>query len=388
MRLPVRSAALILLTILPICLLAQDADKEAANAVPDPTGNYWAEKTRDGLRVGVTLIPLDGRVRAGEKVSIQYLLKNESSHDKTLTCNSLSIPMFKIDSQNHLTYDWSTGGGQSNRITIPAGEVYKSEQYKLTISTEGMLPGIYQFGSLSGFFVPDQDKSGHSTTIGSVKHVPLHVTALENSAKIIAPEEGTGIYWGESVCGLRLGAKRVRLNSAGELVEKSERYHTDDCFELQLFLFNGKDTPVEVEIGAPSQGNNWPLSVRSKDGNPCNLEHRDRQSYAGPKFRLKIAPGKYEPFSGVPVAMVPKRGRNVEEERKEKVLNAGFNLVSVENNEEQLDESYRLKAEVGIYNVVSSVLVTLTSNDMFLDATSAPVPFRVEKHPLELIEKN
>lgn len=367
-----------------VVLAQQTADSGAAPAKPavlegEQAGRgdiIWSQRaSQDGLLVGVKLEPSDGRVRAGETLGLQFVLRNDSLEPQHVRCLNGTEQFLDVEVQdgNYLF----PGGFRSrpgvDEIDLKPGEIYEAENHRAEFSTQGLLDGEYTFFPLGAYNVSTKVSATRAT--GYVSGIAI--TVGDGRARIAPPPEMTPsmqVYWGEVRSGLALGAQLVRLENSSlhpSYRQRSGRFTVDDELELQLHLVNVSDQTQVVDIEIPS-GTLWPVSISSESSR--TWQRRSRRG-SGARVRLQLAPGEQRPVTGVEVPFIGANATGDSVAIQRAVANA---IVRIGANDAQSRKATEFHPDFGSHSIKTNITLRPAASDALkVELDSGDVPFRV-----------
>lgn len=248
----------------------------------------WGEQ--DGLLSGARLILLDGGVQPGQPVTVEYRLKNVSTEPKKLNCYvRKNWDYITLESKNFLRDMGINSSDETIEINIEPGREYVLTSHTATIDTTGLLPGEYHVALGTAFYYPDAKNSGIKHEIPHRGSITFKVLGEANPA--VAQSLDKSIHWGESISGLRLGAKFYNVTNS---------FAVGDIVETDLWIANVSEKTIECSIRLPHPSDGWWVNVENDQGEAILLEREPLISIPFPQefYKLTLAPGKVKLLTG------------------------------------------------------------------------------------------
>lgn len=248
----------------------------------------WGD--HNGLVSGARLILPRGGVHPGQPVVVEYRLKNVSIETKKLKCYVRSNWQYlTLESKNRIRDMGIDTSDKSIEITIEPGKAYVATSHTATIDTRGLSPGDYQVALGSAFWLPDADNQGTKYEIPHRGSMPLTILGEAKGAPA-RPLDNT-IHWGDTISGLKLGAKFRRGTNS---------FAVGDAVEADLWIANVTDQPIECSIRLPHPMDGWLFNIENHLGNTIMLERPPLISSPLPQqfYEFKLAPGEVKALTG------------------------------------------------------------------------------------------
>lgn len=250
------------------------------------------DQERQGWQVGAKLLNVTKVLEPGDPAVVQFLLRNVSDRERTVELRDFARTTPVLGAGNRINLNISSQGSR-HQHTLAAGEILDEPQYRVTVSTQGLPPGVYELTAQPAFW---QTKEGQSNSaVGIGRKIPLRITVGDPRGFAVASpptddDPKTRIYWGEPVMGLVVGMR---------LPQGQESWPSESRIEAELFVRNVSDRPIEFEYEIPG-ATDWNMNVERTDGARVRL---DWVSYSGIRLRvtrsLKLAPEQQEPLTGI-----------------------------------------------------------------------------------------
>lgn len=284
-----------------------NADNQFENTpTPDADEIYWSDRDQNGWMTGLKVLRWPGIENA--KLVLQYVLRNSASEQRDIDIQFDSGPMsFTVDHLNRI-HDLSQGiGGSSLRktITVKPDEVVEDQTFRQEVDFSGLAPGRYAIRFSSMFSAPVEGQIGTRTGLPFSLVLPLTLakppkpdeTPSTESALDTATEQPyveLPIHWGESVDGLRIGAKFADAPAYG-----IKSFKTTDNARLQLFIQNVSDQDIPCQILLPHPLDGWGLNIENEAGSHLPRNQVFRSQFSPLRmFSAELAPGEIQPMSG------------------------------------------------------------------------------------------
>ncbi|HBE69744.1 MAG TPA: hypothetical protein DDW52_16485 [Planctomycetaceae bacterium] len=376
-----------------LLFLDQSAAAQRKRERDDNSNNAWLQgpivwnqaENADGLLVGVRMHPSDGKLRVGQPLEIQYVLKNCTERTVELTLTS-PVKAFSFDLRSGNTL-MSTGRTQSAELfptRIASGEVFDEKSRRTTIQTLGLPEGEYVLPILNVLSVSTPKNRTTSRSIGFAKDLRFQIegpdTTQKSEADSGATKEDQAVFWGEEIAGVQLGAQLVQLQE-GDYAGRSGPFHINEEMELQLRIRNSSSKAATLEISQPPSGQTWRLTINDPAGRPKNVERPERTSYEfRPNIRLHLDPGESQKFTSTPVKTAYPRGDSTIF-KEESLDNARLILLTTRAAPPRYTSAASSRLQVGGYAIQVEVRAKHLGSDFTLVLKSGEVPFRIAKKP-------
>ncbi len=300
----------------------------------------WSD--RDGLLSGARLILPEGGVHPGQPVVVEYRLKNVSAETKKFSCFIRSNWQYiTLESRNRIRDMGIDSSDRSIEVTIEPGKEFVATSHRATIDTRGLAPGDYQVALGSAFWLPAADKPGAKVEIPHRGTIPLTILG-ESKVSPNSTLDNT-IHWGDTISGLRLGAK---------FRSGASNFAVGDVVEADLWIANVTSQPIECSIRLPHPMDGWLFNVENDLGDTIMLERPPMISspLAQQFYKLRLAPGEVKALTGDRVEGQPDpfAGRR-----------AKFEIASGKGDQGWGDPSIkgRLVTQNGNYSVIYNVML-------------------------------
>ncbi len=329
------------------------------------------DKERQGWQVGAKLVSATGRLQPGDPIVVQFLLRNVSENEQTVVLQQYDDIFPVLGEDNRINLNISAGGQRRYQHVLAPDEVLNKRQYRVTVSTEGLLPGQYFVTAQPAFWQAKADDPNSSTGIGRQAPIPLTLGDPDSIAFAAPPQDDnpkTEFHWGKPVAGLIVGMR---------LPEGRSHWPTESRMEAELAIRNVSDQPIELEYEIPQVGD-WNMNVESKNGDYVRL---DWTWFSGIQPRVTrsftVAPNEQVRLTGIE-AEVQVGGLGPVASETRKIEGPTLQILS-EKTEFKYGDPKRLIATQGSYSWAAWITVRqqqVTDLDMVIG--SRPVPFEIE----------
>lgn len=335
------------------------------------TGDYLWDKERYGWQVGAKLLSATGKLLPGDPVVIQFVLKNVSDQQQTVVIQQYENTHPTLGAGNRIALNIMGSSQRRYQHILGPGEILENRQYRVTVSTAGLPPGVYSADTQPAFWTSDPGKPNTGTGIG--RNIPVPFVLGDPDAKTLseipaADSEPERIYWGEPVAGLVVG---MRLPNGFRV------WPSDSRIEAQMFVRNLSQAPIEFEYEIPALVD-WNMSVTSTDGKSVRLDH---VWYTGMrpqvKRKLTLAPEEQAALTGVEWEVRTQRLDKIES-GLQRVPGPTLQILKQKTEFEPGDPK-RLITTQGDYQWSAYVTVHQTRvKDLSMVIGSRPVPFSIK----------
>ena len=359
----------------PLFLRAQSEVGQAVSAIGDKVeaaadeGILWSKKKRNGLVAGAKLLSATGKLKLGDPVVVQFVLKNGSDKEQIVVLQaSDSHPV--LGSNNRLELNVLGKSQDTFQHTLKPGEILEKREYRVTVDTTGMSQGKYTITSGAAFWQTKQDKPNSATGIPFGRRIPFTLgdpNSVKRNQPPVDENPETKIYWGKPSGNLILG---MRLPKGRQTWPDGP---TD--IEGQLFLFNAGEDEIELTYELPKNPADWNMHVTSRDNDKAvRLDSTWFSGFRSQRGRtVRIPPGKQISVTGVR-AEVTTGGKIAEEMIKGPTLR-----ILKEKTEFEYGDPKRLINQQGRFSFHAAITIRLAGLlDSVIIASSAPVPFEVK----------
>lgn len=270
---------------------AESNDTESDAHTPDEDGVVW-DKPQDGWQVGAKLLSTTDKLQPGEPVVMQLLLKNVTDESRTVVLQDYHDTHPTLGADGRISMNISGDSTGRRQHVIAPGAILERSEYRVVLSTQGMLPGEYRIDPQPAFWEPDVEDSNRATGIG--RNTPVRFTlgdpaSVKYTQPPVEKDPAERIYWGERVSGLVVG---MRLPSG------RAQWPGDARIEGEVFVRNVSDRTIRLEYEVPPAGE-WNTHVTTSDGEDVRL---DWVWYSGMRPRvtreLTLKPGEQARVEG------------------------------------------------------------------------------------------
>lgn len=363
---------LVILACSAVCVGAaaeEPDDHEGAGAA----AVVW-DQQRQGWQVGAKLLCVTKKLEPGDPAVVQFLLRNVTDRERTVVLRDFERTTPVLGAGNRINLNISSQGSR-HQHTLASGELLEQPQYRVTVSTQGLLAGVYELTAQPAFW---QTKEGQpSNAVGIGRKVALRITVGDpEDVPVANPPEDTDpktrIHWGEPVMGLVVGMR---------LPQGRTNWPSETRIEAELFIRNISDQPIEFEYQIPGL-TDWNMNVERTGGAYVRL---DWVSYSGIRPRvtrsLNLAPDQQQPLTGI-TAEVQTAGRAVfgRKPKSEKKRIPGPTLqVLREKTEFHPGDPRRLISTGGSFTWQAWITVRLAkTGDLRVVVGGKPVQFEIK----------
>lgn len=355
--------------------IAAPANESRVSDNADDTDDniLWSKKNRNGLVAGAKLLSATGKLKLGDPVVVQFVLKNDSDKDQTFVLRaSDSHPT--LGENNRLELNVIGNAQNTFQHTLKPGEILVKREYRVSVDTNGMPPGKYHITSSSAFWQAKKDNPGSASGIPFGRKIPFTVGNFnwvqpKQALKLPPADENpeTKIYWGKPSGNLILG---MRLS-------KGRQTWPDDQTDIQgqLFLFNAGDDDVELTCQLPANVADWNMHVTSREHN--NHVKLDSTWFTGIEplrtRSVRIPSGEQAAITGVRADVTTGKATAAE------VIKGPTLRILKEKTKFEYGDPKRLINQQGRFNFHASLTINRAGlRDLTMVASSAPVPFEVK----------
>jgi len=311
-----------------------------------------------------------GKLQPGDPVVVQFLLRNTTDEKRTVILQQYDHTVPVLGANNRITLNISGSSQRRHQHEIGPGEILNLRQYRVTVSTEGLLPGEYYVTAQPAFWYSEKGKPNSGTGIG--RQMPIPFTLGDpKSVKFTAPpkveDPKKRIHWGKRVGGLLVG---MRL-PGGRL-----EWGTNARIEAEMFIRNVSSGPIECEYEIPTS-TDWNFNVESKDGKDVRLDLSFSTGWRSRVTRtVKLDPGEQVPLTGL-VAEVQVGGIDPEKTQTKKISGPTLQIL-VKTTKFTIGDPKRLITTGGSYLWSAWVTVRQKESDLSMVIGSSPVPFDIK----------
>lgn len=250
-----------------VCLvmsLAAGADDESKNHNPD-AGDYLWDAKRNGWQVGAKLLSASNQLEPGDPAVFQFVLKNVTDKEQTVVIQQYDDTVPTLGAGNRIALNLLGSSQRRHQHVIAPGEILERRQYRITVSTEGLLPGQYHADCQPAFWMTVEGQPNRGTGIGRRVDIPFTLgnpddTKLSGPSRTDSEEEH--IHWGDPVGGLIVG---MRLPNG-----KTE-WPNDTLIEAEMFVRNVSRHTIDFEYEVPA-ATDWNMHVQTADGGYVRLD--------------------------------------------------------------------------------------------------------------------
>jgi hypothetical protein len=355
------------------CRVAQ-AEEPNDNVSGETDSIIW-DKGRRGWQVGAKLLSATGKLQSGDPVVVQFVLRNVSNQERTVGLQQYEYTFPTLGEDNRINLNITGSSKPGHRYILAPGETLEKRQYRVTVSTEGLLPGLYEVTAQPAFWQSNQGEPQLGTGIG--REVPVRFTLGDpDSVSFTQPpyddDPKTRIHWGKPVGGLVVGMR---------LPQGRTSWSVDSRIENEMFIRNVSSHPIEFEYEIPGT-TDWNMHVVDKDGEHVRLDWVWYTGFTPRVTRsLKLAPTEQSPLTSIaaevqteglaPVGLRPKS-----ETRK---ITGPTLLVLAEKTEFRPGDPKRLITTQGTFKWSASITVRQASvPDVTMVIGSTPVQFKIQ----------
>lgn len=327
------------------------------------------DKERSGWQVGARLINSSQTLQPGDPVVIQFLLKNVSPDVRTVVLKQYENSFPTLGAHNRINLNISGGSDRTYQHTILPGNVLQERQYRITVSTEGLIPGKYQVDTQPAFWQTVDGQPNRGRGIG--RRVPVDFSlgdpdSIRFTEPPVAVTAEDKIQWGERVAGLVVGMR---------FPEGRTNYRAGSVIQGEMFVCNVSDRTMEFEYEIPSL-TDWNMSVQTADGNHVRL---DWVWFSGLRPRntstMTLNPGEQRQLTVVQPGNVLSSTPSAGEERP---IGPVLQILK-EKNDFEYGNPKRLITSGGEYLLTAYLSIRQTNvPDLNIIAGSSPVPFTVD----------
>ena len=341
---------------------------------PDPSQNssiIWGPN-RNGLVAGAKLLSASAKLELGDPVVVQFLLKNDSEREQVVVLQQFGTPHPVLGGNNRLELNLTGNSRQRYQHTLSPGEVMEKPQYRVNVSTKGMLAGKYNITSGSAFWIVENGQKNRATGIPFRKKIPFTLgdptsTKFANPPADDNPNLKT--YWGQPTGQLILGMR----------MPEGRKSWPDDAVDIegQLVLFNAGKTAVELTYDLPPTPADWNMHVTSRDHD--NHVRLDSIWFTGIEptrtVDLTLKPGESVPVTGIRRGVSTGGAAAVEE-----LIGGPMLRIMKERNEFKYGDPKRLIDQQGRFSFHAALSISIKGlGDPKVVASCGPVPFEIRK---------
>lgn len=330
---------------------------EAVETKTDSTTWVWS-RPRDGWQVGARLLSSSKFLQPGDPAVFQYVLKNVADEEQTIVLFQYDNSHPVLGDDNRISLNILGSSSRKHQHRIAAGETLELRQYRITISTEGLLPGEYTAYASPPLWRTVKDKPNRGSGIGGGLSISFVVGSPDDTklSKIpSANSEEEQIYWGKPVAGLVVGMR---------LPDGRRTWPNNSQLEAEMYVRNLSQKTIELEYDVP-QAADWNTHVRTPDGKFVRL---DSVWYTGtsPRVTRKLTVRPFE------------QARLFESADEQKLHGPRLQLLS-EQTEYQPGDPKRLISDGDDFMWVAHVTIRQSEiRDLTTIVGSSAVPFTVE----------
>ncbi|MBN1852050.1 MAG: M56 family metallopeptidase, partial [Pirellulales bacterium] len=224
----------------------------------------WDEERR-GWQVGAKLISTTNRLQPGDPVVVQLLLRNATKEPQTVVLQQYDATHPTLGADGRISMNISGSSENRHQHVIAPGAILEKPQYRVVLSTQGMLPGEYHIDPQPAFWQPDKGDPNSATGIG--RKTPIHFmlgdpSAVTYSQPPVEEDPALRIHWGNHVSGLIVG---MRLPQGRVLWKNNSR------IEAEMFVCNVSDRTITFDYEVPPPGE-WNSHIKTSDGKDVQLD--------------------------------------------------------------------------------------------------------------------
>lgn len=258
-------------TLMP--LSAQEENRQTD--VADSKKYLW-DSPRGNWQVGGRLLSASNQLEPGDPAVFQFVLKNTSDEEQTVVIKQFDDTYPTLGAGNRIALNILGSSSRKHQHRIGAGDTLELRQYRVTVSTEGLLPGKYTADASPAFWVTVKDQPNRGTGIGRRFDIPFVVgdpTQTKWSTPPSADTEAESLYWGSPVNGLVIGMR---------MPKGRREWNHDDTIEAEMVVRNVSGRVIEFEYEVPDAVD-WNMYIQTPDDQHVRL---DSVWYSGARARI------------------------------------------------------------------------------------------------------
>ena len=365
-----RCVLLILLTLTATSrCVAQQAEPAAVPRSDRESLILWGRE-RDGLQAGAYLLSSTGWLQPGDPIVVQFVLRNVSDVESTVTIQSFQETHPVLGENNRIALNILGSNQEKTQYVLKPGEVINRRGHRVVVSTAGLASGQYSVDANVAFWMSKANEPNSASGLGHgiPISVPIGDKATWPQPYVDEPLNPTeGIHWGKPVGGLIVG---MRLKHGDKPLAH------DAILTGDLFAKNVSTVTVEFEYEIPA-ATDWNMSLESAEGESVRL---DSVWYSGFRVRrvrkVTLAPLAVTQLTGIPNDLA------VEKPDKESVENRIIESPAIRILAEKAEFKYgdlpRLITGPGKYRWATHVTVRQTAvTDLDMVIGASEIPFEV-----------